>query len=307
MSNKLDERNECTGPETVQENETLLAPDKLENMIAVVEIKSWVAFATVLIILAATVVWGFWGTMQLRVEATGALVKSGKIINIYSSEDSVLRDFSLAPEEYVVKDQIVARLELQEQVNEVNLMIAQGADPLEIKAKQDELLDRSQIVVNESGRIVDVYVRAGDYVGKGTKLATISKEAEDGKALECLLYVPAEKIKGIKKGLKVNVFPASVSKKNYGNMIGTVASVSEYPVTYQYLFDTLGSEELATEFLKNGACYEVYLNLVASEDTETGYKWTTSLGPKKKFGNLTLCDAAIIIEELRPIDVFFFD
>jgi HlyD family secretion protein len=89
-------------------------------------------------------------------------------------------------------------------------------------------------------------------------------------------------------------------------MTGTVAFIGEYPVTSQYMFDQLASEELAREFLKRGACYEVYISLAASEETATGYKWTTSQGPNKKFGNLTQCDASIITEELRPIDVFFF-
>jgi hypothetical protein len=90
-------------------------------------------------------------------------------------------------------------------------------------------------------------------------------------------------------------------------MTGIVSLISEYPVTWQYMFDVLGSEELANEFMKMGACYEVYINLTTSEETVTGYEWTTSMGPPKKFGDMTLCDATVIIDELRPIDVFFFD
>ena len=106
--------------------------------------------------------------------------------------------------------------------------------------------------------------------------------------------------------MDVNIFPASINRDTYGNMIGSVTFITERPVTYQYLYDTLGSAELATEFLKDGALYEVYVTLVASEETVTGYKWTASLGPNKQFANLTLCEASILVETIRPIDVFFF-
>ncbi|MDR2662148.1 MAG: hypothetical protein LBC31_04035, partial [Treponema sp.] len=114
-----------------------------------------------------------------------------------------------------------------------------------------------------------------------------------------------EQMRQIKKGLSVSVYPASISRQTYGNMTGRVNFVSEYPVTRQYLYDRLNSENLADYFLKDSACYEVYLNLVSSEETVTGYEWTTSLGPSTAFGDLTLCAASIVIDEPRPIDVFF--
>lgn len=283
------------------------APMHLDKMMTVVEIKAWIALATVLIILATVVFWGFFGSMQMREDVTGVLVKSGKTVNIFATDDCVLLDFTLMPEDYVEKDQVVARIEQLELVNEINLMIAEGSPDIEIEAKRQELIGKSQIMTPEGGRVVDTYVHAGDYVKKGTKIATISKEAPNQKAMECLLFVSASRIKNIKKSQNVNIYPSSVNRKTYGNMTGMVSFIGEYPVTEQYLIGALGSEELAREFLKNGACYEVSISLISSEETVTGYKWSTSMGPSKKFGNLTLCDASVIISELRPIDVFFFD
>jgi multidrug resistance efflux pump len=290
----------------MDKNEKPISPMTLDKMVSIIEIKSWIAFTTVLIILAATLIWGFFGTMQLREDVTGVLIRSGKVTNIYATDDSILLDFSIKPEQYVEQDRVIARLEQLGLVNEIHLMMDQNLPLSEIEAKREELIARSQIKTPESGRIVDVFAHMGDYVRKGTKLATIYKEAPGSKFLECRLYVAVDQMKQIKKGLSVNIYPAGVSKKTYGNMTGVVLLISEYPVTYQYMFDRLGSEELAQEFLKGGARYEVYIVLVASEETETGYKWTISQGPQKKFGNLTLCDASIIVEKLRPIDVFFF-
>lgn len=284
-----------------------LSPVNMDKMMNVIEIKMWVAFASLLIILASAIVWGFFGTMQMRLDVSGALVKSGKIVNVFASEDCILLDFTLSSGAYVEKDWVAARTEQPELVNEINLMIAEGFPKAEIEAKRVELIGKSRILTPESGRVVNTYAHTGDYVKNGTKLATISKEAPNGKAMECLLFIPADKIKSVRKGLSVYVYPAKISRQNYGSMTGVVSFISEYPVTEQYMFDTLGSEELANEFLKKGACYEVCVNLTTSEETVTGYEWTTSAGPPKKFGDITLCDAIVVIEELRPVDVFFFD
>jgi HlyD family secretion protein len=184
-------------------------------------------------------------------------------------------------------------------------MMARNTPEAEVNVKRAKLIEESQIVTPEAGRVVDVFVNSGDFVRRGDKIATISKEAPDGKAVECYLFVPASQIKSIRKNMNVNIYPANVNKKLYGNMTGIVTTISEFPVTENYMFNLLGSRELAQEFLKDSACYEVYINLDTSEETVTGYAWSTSLGPSKRFGNITLCDASVILEKVRPIDLFF--
>jgi len=274
--------------------------------LSVIEIKSWIAFGTIIIILGATVAWGFFGTMREQMKVRGVIVRSGRVFNIYAAYDAVLLDFNLQPNQIVERDQVVARIDRQDLVREINMLMELGAPQLEIENLQAQLISASQIVTHNSGRVIDVFVRTGDFVRRGERLASISSEAQGDRALETLLFVSLEEAMRIRRGMDVNVFPASVNARTFGNMMGTVLSVSEYPVTFQYMVDTLGSEELAREFTRYGAVHEVYVLLVASEDTVTGYKWTTSLGPNMNFGSLTLADANIILDVHRPIDVFFF-
>jgi NHLM bacteriocin system secretion protein len=193
---------------------------------------------------------------------------------------------------------------LQNLVSEINILIETVAPQIEIENLRARLISSSQIVTHETGRVTDVYVRMGDFVRRGDRLASISRESQGDIALETLLFVSLDEAMRIQRGMEVNVFPASINTRTFGNMVGTVLSISEYPVTFQYMVDTLGSEELAREFTKHGAVHEVYVLLVASEETVTGYKWTTSLGPNMNFGTLTLTDAKIILDVHRPIDVF---
>jgi hypothetical protein len=288
-----------------EDRELTEAVESIDRMMMVIGIKSWLALGTLLLVLAAVLVWGFLGTMQIREDVSGALVRSGKLINVYAASEGILLDFVPSQGMFVEKDQVLARIGRPELVAEINQMLDSGSSPELIQKKRDELLQSSHIVGWEAGRVLDVYVHRGDYVQRGEKLAAISKEAEQSKALECLLFIPADRMRNIKKGLSVSVYPTSVSKQTYGNMTGTVSIISEYPVTWRYLADRLNSENLADFFLENDACYEVYLNLVSSEETATGYEWTTSLGPSMAFGDLTFCTASVVIDELRPMDVFF--
>jgi hypothetical protein len=282
--------------------------DTVENigtMMTVINIKSWLALGAVLLAFVSALLWGFFGTMQIREDLSGVLVKSGTIFNVYASDDGVLLDFIPVQGMFVDQDQVLARIEKTELTEEINRLIDMGADEVLIEEKRNILLGASRIMAWQAGRIVDVYAHRGDYVHRGQQLVAISKESPSSKALECLLYVPAEQMRNINKGLEVSIYPASVSKKTYGNMTGTVSIIGEYPVTHQYLYDRLNSEDLARFFLQDSACYEIYITLVSSEETATGYEWTTSLGPSKSFGDLTLCSASVVIDELRPIDVFF--
>jgi biotin carboxyl carrier protein len=295
MAGRIDEQRELT--ESVE---------NIDRMMTVIGIKAWLALGSVLLVFAAALVWGFFGTMQIREEVSGVLVRSGKLISIYADDEGVLLDFVPVQGMFVEKDQVLARIEQYDLVSEINTLLNSGAPADFIEEKRTELLHASRIVTWEAGRVLDAYVHRGDYVRRGQKLLTISKEAEKSKALECLLYIPAEQMGQIKKGLPVSVYPAAINKRIYGNMTGRVNLISEFPVTRQYLYDRLNSENLADYFLKgDSACYEIYLNLVSSEETVTGYEWTTSLGPSQAFGDLTLCTASIVIDELRPIDVFF--
>jgi multidrug resistance efflux pump len=278
---------------------------KHDEMVKIIDISAWIALLTIFAVIAGALTWGFFGTMLLREDTTGVMVKSGRIINIYATDDFRLLDLNIDSSEYVQMEQVIARAEQIDLVNEINQIIARNAPLAEISVKRAKLIEESQITTPEAGRVVDVFVHSGDFVRRGDKIATISKEAPDGRAMECYLFIPAGQIKNVRKNMDVNIYPANVNNKLYGNMTGIVTTISEFPVTENHLFNLLGSMELAREFLKDGACYEVYINLETSEDTVTGYAWTTSFGPPNRFGNITLCDASIIMDKVRPIDFFF--
>jgi multidrug resistance efflux pump len=272
--------------------------------VSVLTIKMWLALVTLTLVLGGGAVWMFFGTLHLKEQVSGAMTRTGRVVDIYAREDAFILDFSFKEGALVEADDCIARLEMTDFYGRINVLRDMGRE-VELRALQEELLNVSQIRSPISGLVESVLVSSGDFVQRGQKLASISEQVNNDKATECLLFVPLNRIQAIRKGQTVNVFPRSVDKTRYGNLTGVVAFISEYPVTFQRLRDVLGNDELAHSVIENGEHYQVEIILRRSMQNPTGYEWTVSNGPSKSFGTLTLCNAEILIDEYRPIEVFW--
>ena len=160
-----------------------------------------------------------------------------------------------------------------------------------------------QIVAPSDGKIASVKVRKGDMVGQGTVVVTLAKTGSDVKALEAAIYVPVSDGKKIANGMEVKIYPSTVQKEEYGYMIGTVIEVPEYPVSQESVMTTLGNEALAQELTGQGAPLEVRVDLVADENTASGYAWSSKKGATVNVENGTLCSASVVVAEQRPISM----
>lgn len=159
------------------------------------------------------------------------------------------------------------------------------------------------IVAPSDGKIASVKVRKGDVVGQGTAIVTLAKTGSNVKALEAAIYVPVSDGKKITEGMEVKIYPSTVQKEEYGYMIGTVIEVPEYPVSTESVMATLGNEALVQELTGQGAPLEVRVDLVADENTVSGYAWSGKKGATVNVENGTLCSAAVVVAEQRPISM----
>ena len=160
-----------------------------------------------------------------------------------------------------------------------------------------------QIVAQSDGKIVSVKVEKGDLVSQGTVVSTLAKTGNNVKALEAVIYVPVSDGKKITEGMEVKIYPSTVQKEEYGYMIGTVVEVPEYPVSTEMVMATLGNEALVQELTGQGAPLEVRVDLVADENTVSGYSWSSKKGSVVNVENGTLCSAAVVVAEQRPISM----
>ena len=93
-----------------------------------------------------------------------------------------------------------------------------------------------------------------------------------------------------------------------GSLLGTVRSVSQYPVSAQSVQRHLGNEHLAQWILQSeqSAVMEVTFDLVKDESSESGYLWTSKVGEHKPITAGSFCTGSIIIERKPPIEKVFY-
>lgn len=60
--------------------ERLSSPDQLDQLMPVTSARGWIALCGVALLIAAGIAWGFLGRIETNVEASGALVRTGGVI-----------------------------------------------------------------------------------------------------------------------------------------------------------------------------------------------------------------------------------
>ena len=124
----------------------------------------------------------------------------------------------------------------------------------------------------------------------------------DGRAYA---YVSAQYANEIQSGMQIRFSPVMAKKERFGFMTGVVRDVSQYPVSAHAVAELVHSEALERVLVHDDAVLQVKIELVRDAKTLSGYAWTVGHGPRFKIGDGTLADVAIIIDELRPIEILF--
>lgn len=180
------------------------------------------------------------------------------------------------------------------QINEINKKIEENKAKLEAE---------STVVANTTGRILEVSAKKGDIIAPGVQIASMVKENPEMNTMEVVLYMPPGEGKKVKAGMSAQISPTVAKKEDYGVILGSVVSVSDYPVSIESMIKTLGSKEIATMFAANGAPIEVHINLALDKSTVSGFKWTTAKGAPMKIGSGNICFGSILVESKRPIQM----
>ncbi|MBB4370038.1 HlyD family secretion protein [Bradyrhizobium sp. cir1] len=170
----------------------------------------------------------------------------------------------------------------------------------EMQALAGTLGRNSQILSPIAGRVVEIKISTGSVLAVGTPVVLIEDE---GSKLEAVVYIPAEQGKSVKPGSQVRIAPSTVKREEFGTMIGTVSSVSEFPVTPQGMTAVLHNDQLVKVFSHDGAPYAVAVSLERDETTTSGYRWAVGKGPEVHLTSGTLVQAEITTRNRRPLDL----
>ncbi|MDE2470659.1 MAG: NHLP bacteriocin system secretion protein, partial [Bradyrhizobium sp.] len=162
------------------------------------------------------------------------------------------------------------------------------------------LSQNTQVISPMEGRVLEIKISAGSVLAVGTPVAVIESE---GSKLDALVYIPAESGKNVKPGMEVRVEPSTVKREEFGTMIGTVVTVSEFPITPQGMAAVLHNDNLVNRFAHDGPSYAAKIRLVQDASTVSGYRWAVGQGPAIRLTSGTLIRAEITTRKQRPIDM----
>jgi HlyD family secretion protein len=162
------------------------------------------------------------------------------------------------------------------------------------------LNQNTQVISPIEGRVLEVKVSAGSVLAVGTPVVAIESE---GMKLEALVYIPAEGGKNVKPGMQVRIEPSTVKREEFGTMVGTIVTVSDYPITPQGMAAVLHNDSLVTRFTQKGAPYAARISLEQDPTTVSGYRWAVGKGPPIHLTSGTLTRAEVTTRRQRPLDL----
>lgn len=259
--------------------EKLSNPEQLDRSIKITSPMSWLALLGVTLIIAATLIWSFVGTLPTTQTVSGVFVSTESTSALYSDYGGVVR-------------RIYKR---------AGNTVKKGDDIIKIKTNDGK---EKIIEANKSGKITKILVSGYTNIYPGAEIARLTPDISQEQVVVC--FVPLAESKQIKKNMKVLLYPSSVDKQKYGHMEAKVHTIEEYPVTSDNLKYILGENNLvADQFMKNGSVISVICKIKTDSSTASGYYWTNKKGETLTITNGSLVSAKITIEECAPITKLF--
>ncbi len=187
----------------------------------------------------------------------------------------------------------------QEKMN-LQHQIAEAKKQLEIERKNYQIA--TKIVSPVSGKIYEISVARGSYVPPGSTVAIVEPISSDGGTLQAVMYFPVKDGKRIKRGMNIAVIPSTIKQEEYGYIQGIVTSVSDFPVSPQYLQTVMQNPALAQGFAADPPI-EVRISMVTDPTTETGFHWSSSRGPNDTLTPGIPTTGFVVVRSQRPIEM----
>jgi HlyD family secretion protein len=174
----------------------------------------------------------------------------------------------------------------------------------EIAQLQLQLKNTSQVISPSTGRVIELSASAGQLIGQGTAIGAIEAQDQSGKLMSVVFFPPGEG-KKLKSGMKLQVTPTTVKREEFGGIVGTIGNISAFPITQEGAVRLVGSAEVVKGLLGQGPQLEAFATLQSDSSTFSGWKWSSSQGPRQKITSGTPTTVRVTVEERAPISFVF--
>jgi HlyD family secretion protein len=170
----------------------------------------------------------------------------------------------------------------------------------QIALREVQLAAQGQIVSQYHGRILELTVHVGQVIQTGHRLGSLEVEDADS-TLVGLTYFPIKAGKKVQAGMTIQVAPDMVERARFGSLLGTVTSVSAFPVTKEGVARLVGNADFVDVLVGQGPVIEVVASLARDPATLSGYQWSSSTGPALPLTPGTTMTGRVAVEQRAPI------
>jgi HlyD family secretion protein len=165
---------------------------------------------------------------------------------------------------------------------------------------EKKLREQSLIVSPFKAMVLDLAIAPSQVISPGSRVGSLERIDSKEEAIAAA-FLPIDMGKKISKGMSVQVTPTTVEKSRYGGVVGKVTQVSPFPITVDDIDRMIGNPETAKLLVGQGSVIQVSVALEKDSKTPSGYRWSSSKGPKKEITTGTTIQASIKVEERAPI------
>ncbi|RKN39472.1 HlyD family efflux transporter periplasmic adaptor subunit [Streptomyces hoynatensis] len=254
----------------------LQSPEELDLPLRFARPQGRLVLAVTVAVMACAAFWALTGTVSTTVSAPGILT--------YPEGSYVLQS--------PVAGQVVRVLA------EPGELLAPDAPLLRLRTEEGE----REVPAVDGGRLTTVLAQVGSVVTAGEDLATLEHAAGPDEPLIAVLFLPGSQGAAIPTGAAVDLSVQSAPRERYGVLRGRVAAVAGAPQTERQLGGFLGDSALAARFAAEGDPIALFVRLLPSSATESGYAWSSADGPPFTPASRTPVTGSVRLAEERPAD-----
>ncbi|WP_414578529.1 NHLP bacteriocin system secretion protein [Anabaena sp. CCY 9402-a] len=166
---------------------------------------------------------------------------------------------------------------------------------------EQEVAENSTIKSPHAGCIVEITATVGQYLSPGNRLGTLQTSGQASEMMS-VAYFRVQDGKQIKPGMPILITPDTVKRARFGGIVGEIKQVSAFPVTSEGASSVVGNPELVQKVMDGeGGKIEAIAQLKLDPKTFSGYKWSSSNGPKLAISPGTTTTVRVTVEERSPI------
>lgn len=196
----------------------------------------------------------------------------------------------------------VSRTDMYKQIqNELTSISIQINETSRNLANQLRSYNESTLVYSPyDGRVLEIRLSENALINAGVAMLTIEQTGISNE-IEARVYITPQDGKKIKINMDVQISPSTVKPEEFGFMLGKVRSVSQFPSSADTAMNDLRNDSLVKTLFQDGSPITMRADLMHTNATSSGYKWSSPKGPETKIESGTLCSATITVRKDRPI------